>query len=128
MNKIINGVASEYDMPNLYEVNGIQCTDNIPNNMFIGVTKEQYCEYQQLKEENNKLKKEKEDLQNELDSANSRDCDLAMRIAKAINLIENGDLLYLASKCSTIYKDNIEIVAIYDRLRGLLEILKGEDK
>lgn len=48
------------------------------------------------------------------------------RITKAIEYIENGDLLYLASKCSIIYKDNIEIVAICDRLENLLEILKGE--
>ena len=52
---------------------------------------------------------------------------LKERINKAIEYIENGDLLYLASKCSIIYKDNIEIVAICDRLENLLEILKGEE-
>ncbi len=45
-------------------------------------------------------------------------------IDKAIEYIENGDLLYLASKCSIIYKDNIEIVAICERLENLLKILK----
>lgn len=49
-------------------------------------------------------------------------------INKAIDYIEeNGDLLYLASKCSIIYRDNIEVVAICDRLENLLEILKGGD-
>ena len=38
--------------------------------------------------------------------------------------IENGELLYLVSKCSIIYKDNIEVVAIYDRLKDLLDKLK----
>ncbi len=41
---------------NLFEVNGIQYTDNIPENMFIGITKEQYCEYLQLQQENQQLK------------------------------------------------------------------------
>ena len=45
-------------------------------------------------------------------------------IDKAIEYIENGDLLYLASKCSVIYRNNIEVVAICDRLNELLDILK----
>ena len=55
--------------------------------------------------------------------------ELLTKINKAIDYIEeNGDLLYLASKCSIIYRDNIEVVAICDRLENLLEILKGGDK
>ena len=46
-------------------------------------------------------------------------------IDKAINYVENGDLLYLASKCSVIYRNNVEVVAICDRLNELLDILKG---
>ena len=45
-------------------------------------------------------------------------------IDKAIDYVENGDLLYLASKCSVIYRNNIEVVAVCDRLNELLEILK----
>lgn len=43
------------EIRNLIEVNGVRYIDNIPNNMFIAVTKEQFCEYQQLKEQNKKL-------------------------------------------------------------------------
>ena len=46
-------------------------------------------------------------------------------IDKAIDYVENGDLLYLASKCSVIYRNNVEVVAICDRLNELLDILKG---
>ena len=45
-------------------------------------------------------------------------------IDKAIDYVENGDLLYLASKCSIIYRNNVEVVAICDRLNELLKILK----
>lgn len=45
-------------------------------------------------------------------------------IDKAIDYVENGDLLYLASKCSVIYRNNVEVVAICDRLNELLDILK----
>ena len=45
-------------------------------------------------------------------------------IDKAIDYIENGDLLYLANKCSIIYRDNIEVVSICDRLNELLTKLK----
>ena len=40
---------------NLFDINGIAYTDNIPDNTKIGITKEQYCEYTQLKEKNKKL-------------------------------------------------------------------------
>ena len=53
--------------------------------------------------------------------------DLEDKIDKAIEFIEDGDLLYLTSKCSVIYRDNIEVVAIRDRLIELLDILKGSD-
>lgn len=46
----------EIKVLNLFEVNGIQYTDNIPDNMNIGITKEQYCEYLQLQQENKQLK------------------------------------------------------------------------
>ena len=45
-------------------------------------------------------------------------------IDNSIDYVENGDLLYLASKCSIIYRNNVEVVAICDRLNELLDILK----
>lgn len=45
-------------------------------------------------------------------------------IDKAIDYVENGDLLYLANKCSVIYRDNVEVVSICDRLNELLTKLK----
>lgn len=50
---------------------------------------------------------------------------LQQRIDKTNNKME--ELLYLASKCSTIYKDDVEVVGIYDRLEELSSILKGDD-
>ena len=49
---------------NLFEVNGIKYTDNIPNGMTISLTKEQYVEYLQQKELIEKLQKENEELNN----------------------------------------------------------------
>ena len=48
-------------------------------------------------------------------------------IDKAIEYIKNGDLLYLANKNSVVYKDNIEIKAIVDRLEELLQILEDKE-
>ena len=45
-------------------------------------------------------------------------------IDKAINFIENGDLLYLANKNSIVYRNNIEVRAVADRLNDLLQILE----
>lgn len=68
-----------------------------------------------------KLHKEKIEKDKEIERLNNI-------INEAIRFIEEGDLLYLASKCSIIYRNNIEVVAICDRLKDLLDILKGEDK
>ena len=46
---------------------------------------------------------------------------------KAIDFIKNGDLLYLANKNSVVYKNNIEIKAVADRLNDLLEILEDKE-
>ena len=40
---------------NLFEVNGVQYTSNIPPTTWTSITLEQFCEYQQIKEENKKL-------------------------------------------------------------------------
>ena len=45
-------------------------------------------------------------------------------IDKAIDYAENGDLLYLANKCSVIHGDNVEVVSISDILNDLLTKLK----
>lgn len=42
---------------NLFEVNGIQYSSNIPNYIKIGITKEEYVEYIQLKEKKQGLVK-----------------------------------------------------------------------
>lgn len=49
-------------------------------------------------------------------------------INKAIDFIKNGDLLYLATKNSVVYKNNIEIKAVVDRLNDLLQILEEKGK
>lgn len=46
---------------NLFEVNGTKYTDNIPNDITISLTKEQYVEYLQQKELIEKLQKENEE-------------------------------------------------------------------
>ena len=46
---------------------------------------------------------------------------------KAIDFIKNGDLLYFANKNSVVYRDNVEIKAVADRLNDLLEILEDKE-
>ena len=48
-------------------------------------------------------------------------------IDKSIDFIENGDLLYLATKNSIVHRNNIEIRAVADRLNDLLQILKDKE-
>ena len=48
-------------------------------------------------------------------------------IDKAIDFIENGDLLYLATKNSLVYRNNIEVRAVADRLNDLLQILEDKE-
>ena len=50
---------------NLFEYNGIIYTDNIPKNMFISITKEQYAEYMQQKEMIQQQQKEIEELKSQ---------------------------------------------------------------
>ena len=44
-----------------------------------------------------------------------------------IDFIKNGDLLYLANKNSVVYRNNIEIRAVADRLNDLLQILEDKE-
>ena len=48
-------------------------------------------------------------------------------INKAIDFIENGDLLYLATKNSLVYRNNVEVRAVADRLNDLLQILEDKE-
>lgn len=48
-------------------------------------------------------------------------------IDKSIDFIKNGDLLYLANKNSIVYRNNIEIRAVADRLNDLLQILEDKE-
>lgn len=48
-------------------------------------------------------------------------------IDKAIDFIENGDLLYLATKNSLVYRNNVEVRAVADRLNDLLQILEYKE-
>ena len=80
-----------------------------------------------LKEENQKLKAELQLYQGALKRENEaihKVNDLEEVIDEAIDYVENGDLLYLANKCSIIYRDNVEVVSICDRLNELLTKLK----
>lgn len=48
-------------------------------------------------------------------------------IDKSIDIIENGDLLYLATKNSIVYRNNIEVRAVADRLNDLTQILEDKE-
>lgn len=48
---------------NLFEVDGVQYKDNIPDNMNIGITKEQYAEYMQLKGVKERIKNKINELE-----------------------------------------------------------------
>ena len=80
-----------------------------------------------IEEENKKLKAELQLYQGALKrehEAIHRVNELEEVFDKVIDYIENGDLLYLANKCSIIYRDNVEVVSICDRLNELLTKLK----
>ena len=80
-----------------------------------------------IEEENKKLKAELQLCQGALKrehEAIHRANELEEVFDKVIDYIENGDLLYLANKCSIIYRDNVEVVSICDRLNELLTKLK----
>ena len=48
-------------------------------------------------------------------------------IDKSIDFIKNGDLLYLATKNSLVYRNNVEVRAVTDRLNDLLQILENKE-
>lgn len=95
----------------------------IPKDVF----DELFDEMENWKEENQELKAElqlyKGSLKREHEAIH-RVNELEEVIDKAIDYVENGDLLYLANKCSIIYRDNVEVVSICDRLNELLTKLK----
>lgn len=73
-----------------------------------------------LQDKYNNLLKEKIELKEQIRKQKET-------IDKAINFIENGDLLYLATKNSIVYRNNIEIRAVADRLNDLLQILEDKE-
>lgn len=64
------------------------------------------------------------DFMNSLEQENKKYKEV---IDKAINFIENGDLLYLATKNSLVYRNNVEVRAVADRLNDLLQILEDKE-
>lgn len=69
----------------------------------------------------------KRDLQRQIKILKNKNRKQKETIDKAINFIENGDLLYLATKNSIVYRNNIEIRAVADRLNDLLQILEDKE-
>lgn len=91
-------------------------------------------EYQNMCNANTKLSLENDNLRYRLENAIA-DCQLRLKevrkqqevIDKSIDFIKNGDLLYLANKNSVVYRNNIEIRAVADRLNDLLQILEDKE-
>ena len=71
-----------------YEVNGRTYTDNLPKNCFISIPKKQYIEYEQQKEEIERLNKQIEEYQKALDETTSKKIDLENIIKEAIEYIK----------------------------------------
>lgn len=97
-NDILNKYIDLIDKGYCSDCNELNCIDNFPHAKITHAIRE-------LQQENRKQKE---------------------IIDKAIDFIKNGDLLYLANKNSIVYRNNIEIRAVVDRLNDLLQIL--EDK
>lgn len=72
-------MSKELKGKNLFEYNGIICTDNIPKNIFISITKEQYIEYMQLKKE---IEKQKDLYEKLLNGYNERVKEIENSISK----------------------------------------------
>ena len=94
--EILNKYIDLIDKGYCCACNELNCIDNFPHAKITHSIRELQQENQELKEV----------------------------INKAIDYAENGDLLYLANKCSVIYGDNVEVVSISDILNDLLTKLK----
>lgn len=91
----------------IYEVNGRQYTDNLGHNAFISIPKEQYIEYEQLKEENKQLKEEiKKIVVDNLAQINiERESEFVSLILKIIQ--EKEEIIYKAIEYNkSILKEN----------------------
>ena len=71
--------------------------------------------------------KMKRDMQRQIQILKNKNKKQKEVIDKSIDFIKNGDLLYLANKNSIVYRNNIEIRAVADRLNDLLQILQDKE-
>lgn len=94
---------------NLFEVNGIKYTDNIPENMWISVSKEQYVEYLQQKELIEKLTQENEELRTNRISKN--------RVKELIDFYKHKDFIMMM----VVNGHDEESLKIVEVLKNLLE-------
>ena len=103
-----------------YEVNGKQYTDNLPPNSFISISKKQYIEYEQQKEEIDRLNKcycNRSDCSGRLNQKNEVYDSVVQRNKKAIEYIEKEfdiEKICRQEKSLTICK------------KDLLNILRGD--
>lgn len=112
-----------------YEVNGRTYTDNLPTNARIMFTKEQYIEYEQQKEEIERLNRENTILKQTMSNNSlliNENVFLKERIDKAIEYI------YHWSTQRKIFFDKIDRhlngkPRFYGDIADLLNILEGED-
>lgn len=110
--KYNDDVVKETKGRNLFEVNGIKYTDNIPKNMWISVSKEQYVEYLQQKELIEKLTQENEELRTDRISKN--------RVKELIDFYKHKDFIMMM----VVNGHDEESLKIVEVLKNLLE----EDK
>ena len=95
-----------------YEVNGRKYTDNLPKNASISISKEQYIEYEQQKEENKRLN----NIINELEKF-------------LIEEIEDYDKHINSKFITGIAKEQYEGEKVcFEDMLGKLQELKGVDK
>lgn len=74
-----------------YEVNGRAYTDNLPKNCFISIPKKQYIEYEQQKEENQRLNNIIKEVREEIRMLESN-CDISnYQAQKLFQILDKGD-------------------------------------
>lgn len=111
---------------NLFKYNGIINTDNIPKNMFISITKEQYVEYMQQKETIEQQQEEIQELKKvikmvEIYKAYGIPEDVEMVIMRKDDLLNNTNNEFISKdKIKEIIEKHYPDVAIV-KLQELLE-------
>lgn len=99
-----------------YEVNGRTYTDNLPTNALISITKEQYIEYEQQKEEIERLNNDIKELLKENENKE--------KVIKAQDNIINKAIEYIEEWQKFPHTNG----STHEELRNLKGILKGVDK